>query len=170
PSDVMEIIQPMRVYQEGKREIKGMELEALEDFYPLSEIWQGVPEAFAMIATRKIRFSHQGDSDGGLIRVDFDYLQLLAAIAKDANQVLIPLEFRPVMADWIAFLILLDKDDSKAKDIGAMAKGGLMGMAKENRRRSSQISDDYGAIQTRPTNIPSRRFPLRTTGGRIIGW
>lgn len=170
PSGVMEIISPIRVYKDGKREIEGMDLVALERQYPLSNQYVGVPNAFAQIGTRKVRFSHQGGTlPTDLIRVDFDYLVLPPNVAKDANELLVPEEFRKTLADFVCMMILADKDDTKAGDIGNMAKNGLKGMALEHTNRTTQVSPSYGHIYTRPARHSSRRYPLRTTGGRIIG-
>lgn len=168
PADVMEILDPIRTYQ---GEITGMDLAALEEQYPLHTLHHGVPEAFAQIANRRIRFSHHGGATATeLIRVDFDYLVLPPNLAKDANECLMPEEFRRILSDFVAMYILLDKDDSKAVDLGNLAKAGLKGMAKENRDRVVQMSDSYGHIYTRSGQRRSSRYPLRTTGGRIIGW
>lgn len=170
PANVMEILSPMRAYKDGKRDISGMDLAALEYDYPLDNFYHGVPEAFAQVGNRKVRFSHQGGASADeLIRVDFDYLQLPSNLAKDANEPLMPVEWRSVLSDFTAMFILTDKDDSKAGDIGKLAKAGLMGMAKENRNRVIQFSNTYGHIYPSPTNQRRNRFPLRTTGGRIIG-
>ena len=170
PADVMEVLSPMRSYQDGRREIIGMDVGAMESLWPTETFYHGVPEAFAQVGNRKIRFSHQGGATPtDLIRVDFDYLILPTNLAKDANEPLVPAEFRRVLSDFVAMHILLNKDDSKAADVGNLAKAGLMGMAKENRNRVVQVSESYGHIYTRTGNMRSRRYPLRTTGGRIIG-
>lgn len=170
PANVMEVIEPIRCYQGGKRDISGMDLSALEGMYPLDQSFTGTPEAFSQIGNRKLRFSHQGGSTPGeLIRVDFDYLVLPTNLAKDAQECLLPVEWRSVLADFTCMMILADKDDSKAGDMGNLAKAGLMGMAKENRNRTVQFSNNYGHIYPRPYSQRANRYPLRTTGGRIIG-
>lgn len=171
PSNVMEVLSPIRCYQDGKREINGMDLAALENNYPLDQSFTGTPDAFSQIGNRKIRFSHQGGSfSNELIRVDFDYLILPTNLAKDANEPLIPVEWRSILADFTCMFLLTDKDDTKAGDIGKLAKAGLMGMAKENRNRVVQFSNSYGHVYPRPGMQRQNRFPLRTTGGRIIGY
>ena len=125
--------------------------------------------AFAQIGNRKIRFSHQGGSNPGeYIRVDFDYLQKPPALLKDDNECLMPEEYRKTLADFTTMFILVDKDDNKAQDIASLAKSGLKGMAAENRRRLTQVSRGMGHIYTRPDRTARSRYPLRTTGGRII--
>lgn len=170
--NVMEVLSPVRAYQDGRRDIEGMDLAALEYYYPLDQTWHGVPAAFAQVGNRKIRFSHQGGSlPTEFIRVDFDYMVLPTNLAKDAGEPLIPVEWRSVLADYTSMFILADKDDSKAGDMGKLAKAGLKGMEKENKNRTIQFSTSYGHIYPRANNSRGgRRFPLRTTGGRIIGW
>lgn len=170
PANVMEILSPMRCYQDGKHDIQGMDIQTLEDQWPLSQSWHGVPHAFAQVGNRKVRFSHQGGSlPGEFIRADFDFLIRPDNLDKDANECLMPEEYRKTLADFVCMMILVDKDDTKAQDIGSLAKAGLNGMATENRRRMTQVSRGMGHLYPRAGHRAHRRYPLRTTGGRIIG-
>lgn len=168
PSNVMEILSPMRAYQQSRAEIIGMDPQSLAERWPFIQKWQGVPMGFAQIGNNKVRFSHEGGSNPDeLIRVDFDYLIRPDSLAKDANECLMPEEYRKTLSDFTCMFILVDKDDTKAQDVGSMARAGLIGMATENRRRLNQVSKNMGQLMTRPGQSRDR-YPLRTTGGRII--
>lgn len=169
PDNVMEVLSPMRVYQQGNPHIDGMDPEAMEREWPISQMWHGVPKAFTQVGNNKLRFSHQGGQPGEFIRVDFDYLMKPTQLAKDSGTPLMPEEYRTVLADFVGMMICFDKDDNKAQDLGSMAKAGLLGMAMENRRRLTQVSRNMGQIITRPNQTARSRYPLRTTGGRIVG-
>ena len=79
-SDVLNVVAPMRVYQERYARVDGMELDSLEARWPLSRPEPGVPNAFAMIAEQEVRFNrYGGTSSTELMRVDYDYLYIPSA-------------------------------------------------------------------------------------------
>ncbi len=168
--DVFRIIAPMRVYQDSRQEIDGVDLSALERDYPLAYVEAGTPTRFAHVTESKIRFNRYGGTDAtGYIRVEYDYLAVPSDLADDSNQPLIPFRNRQVLADYTLFYLLQLKSDQRAADVGAQAKAGLIDMANENKARRAQMSRIYGAIMTRPRNTGRMDRVLRTESGVIIG-
>jgi hypothetical protein len=69
-------------------------------------------------------------------RVDYDYIFLPADLDGTANEEpVVPLINRKVLADITAFYLLHDKDDTKANNMGLIAKKGIEAMVKANRNK-----------------------------------
>ena len=170
-TDVLHLISPMRVYRDNRREIGGSELSSLERDFPLSNIQGGVPRRFAHTGEQEVRFSHYGLATAGdRIRVDYDYMikpALLTTGGTDAP--VIPTQYRYILGDYVAFRLLMDKDDSKAEAVGLEARQGIRAMAIENRRRLALFDRQVGHIAPRPRDLPRNRFLLRTEAGLIVG-
>ena len=170
-SDLLYVLGPMRVYSDDQPYIDGVDLKALERDYPLFFVEGGIPTKFAMVTETKVRFNrYGGDESTDLIRVEYDYLAKPSAeLADDANEPLIPLQHRQVLADLALMYLLMAKSDYRATDIGALAKAGLRAMAKDNRNRLANYSRSNGAIYPRQNSLPQHRRVVRTSSGFILG-
>jgi hypothetical protein len=170
-TDVMSILSPMRVYQNSRVEVIGMEVASLEAQYPLANITSGIPQAFAMSGKQEIQISHYGGiSSTDLIRLDYDYLVLPDDLTDSGSEEpLIPLEYRRILSDFTAYFLLMDKQDNRTTPMGERAQSGLMAMAKDNRRRQLELAGEVGHISPRPGQLPQNQTPLRTSSGLIIG-
>lgn len=170
-SDVLMVISPMRVYQDSREEIQGMDLTALESRWPLSQVKAGVPWAFAHVKETTVRFSHYGgDSSTDLIRAEYDYIFRPTALTDSGTEEPdVPWMYRPHLADFALFLLFMDKKDSRADAAMLLAQRALRAMARENRNRMVRFGRDYGKIFTRPASLPENQAPLRTESGVIIG-
>lgn len=170
-TDILHLISPMRVYRDVRREIEGSELISLERDFPLARIQGGVPRRFAHTGEQRVRFSHYGLATAGdLVRVDYDYMAkppLLTTGATDAP--VVPTQYRYILGDYVAYRLLMDKEDSKAEAVGLEARQGVRAMAIENRRRLTLFDRRVGHIAPRPRDLPRHRVPLRTETGLIIG-
>ena len=168
-TSAIKIIAPMQGYQDRQFLIEGISLDSLERDYPLGDIRAGIPEKFAMVDEDTVRFSHFGDDNEGLIRIDYDYLRLPADLTDSGSEEpLIPLQYRHILSDTTLFFILADKSEQLTPTIGLLAKSGIMSMAKENRARWAHMGQP-GMIQPRQTGLRNGRRVLRTESGQIIG-
>ena len=177
-SDVLALINPLRTTRfnsnEDPHSIDGIDLNTLERDWPLSQLSQGVPEKYAVVAqtdsSTKIRFNRYGSRTAGdLIRVEYNYLQRPDLLTTNPDTTpLIPWEWRQTLADAAIFLLLVTKNDSRADTYGLSARNGLTAMAKENQYRRAQRTGEFGQIVTRPTQVHHNRV-LRTETGLIIG-
>jgi len=170
-SDVLSVSAPMRVYQNTRSRIIGMELDSLERLWPLRSVDNGVPRNFAMIEEQKVRFSHYGGtSSTDLMRVDYDYKARPAVLAFSASEEpLVPWQYRKILADFGLMFMYQRKSDSGFEKAGLMAREGLMSMAKENRKRLGNFGQNFGHIAPRGRNNNASRGLLRTSSGLIIG-
>lgn len=169
-SDFMEFYGPMRVYQDNKDIIEMIDESQMDIQFPLRDIESGVPDYFCMVGTRKIRFNKYGlTTTSEYIRADYSYLYIPDDLTDSGSEEpAVPREHRRVLADMVCFWLKLDKGDSDAEQVGAMARSGLRAMARENRRRQQQATPQtFGRIHTRPRSVLRR--PLRTESGNIIG-
>lgn len=177
-SDVLSLVSPMRAYQDGRREIDGVELSALERDYPLSEVGAGVPQKFSVVAETSagvytVRFSHYG-GDGSdsaeLIRVDYDYNQVPSDLTDAAGSVpLVPKEYRHVLSDFATGWLLSEKNDDRASEYFGAAKSGVSAMVLESRRRQHVMGRSFGRIYARQADMPHSQSPIRTESGMILG-
>ncbi len=170
-SDLIRVVSPMSVFQ-TRSEIEGMDIDSLENLYPLRNILPGVPEAFGMVTETKVRFSHYGDSDqaGNFIHVEYDYDFLPTDLTDSASETpVVPKQYRRVLADIGLYFLSLDMSDSRAGTFLANAVRGVRAMATENRYRLAVMGRDIGKIIPRQDELAMSREPLRTSSGLIIG-
>ena len=167
-TSAIKLIAPMQGYQDRQFKIEGISLDSLERDYPLGDIHAGIPSKFAMVDEDTVRFSHYGDDNGGLIRVDYDALTLPADLTDSgAEEPLIPLQYRHILSDATLFFLLTDKSEQLAPAMGLLTKSGIMSMAKENRNRWAHMGQP-GMIYPRQTGRGNARRVLRTESGNII--
>lgn len=178
PSDCLYVPGPVFAYQDNRTEIEYIEEDEMRIKWPLNEVDIGVPQNFTMIGHNEVRFSHAGGEDedyagAGIcdyIRCDFTYIAKPADLIDSGSQEpVVPHQFRKLLADWALFLLLSDKEDTKARDAFELAARGLIGMAREHRRQSLRMSQsNFGKIYPRQNQLSRWHRPLRTSSGLII--
>lgn len=170
PSNVLRILDPIRVYRDNRTHIDGMSLGALERQWPLDNIQGGTPYAFAQVGETKVRFSHYGSSTANdYIRTDFDYLQKPDDLTNTESQPLLPHQWRKILADYITFKLMVDKNDDRADGFGLLVKSGLRAMKKENDHKLAIAGFENGHIFPRPEERAHNTRPLRSESGLIVG-
>ncbi len=165
-SDFMKLVGPMRQYQKPPFNILVQSSRSVEDDYPFHKIASGAPTRGFFIDTNTVRFNAYGDEDGDYIRVDYDYLKQPTALADDSNEPLMPLQYRHILSDIVCMYLMTDKNDTRAVDMGVLAKQGLIGMQRENRQRWAAMGVP-GKITPRQDLLPRR--VLKTEGGLVLG-
>ncbi|MFQ5915726.1 MAG: hypothetical protein ACE5JS_21345 [Nitrospinota bacterium] len=177
-TDLLKVISPMRAYQDGRSEIYGMDLRALEAQWPLRLANSGVPRAFAIVRekhdqaskTITVRFSHYGGtSSTDLIRVEYDYFFRPSVLTDSGSEEpVVPWEYRKLLSDVGLFFLHQDKDDNRAEGVGRLAQAGVRAMAQENLSRLVAMGKDFGRIKVWPEDRVKRLEPLRTETGLIV--
>lgn len=169
-SDVFRVIAPMRVRFSERGEVEGIDLKSMDHAWPIHLAEAGVPELFAHVGERKIRFNRFGSDDGALMRVEYDYLYIPADLTDSGSEEpLVPLAYRYILSDIAAGLLFIDKNDDRATLAIAAAKAGLQAMINENKKRWLAQSNRYGRIRTRQDQLEQFNRTLRTETGFIIG-
>lgn len=155
-ADIHRIIAPMRVQAAGSGEIEGTDLKSMEANSPLKTIGGGVPDRFALVTETKVRFNSAGLLDpGDYIRVEYDYLAVPSDLTDSpAEEPLVPLHYRQVLADYALFMLAIAKNDDRAGGWLKQAQAGIISMASDNRSRTIQSSHAVGRIYPR-----GRRYP-----------
>jgi len=162
-SDVLAITGSMK--PQGGGEIIHADPSEIEQRYPLYDVQSGTPKLFGMLSETSVRFSHYGETeDNDFIRVDYDYIYRPSDLANDSNEPPIPLQYRHVLSDLALFKLLLDKEDSRATDIGAQAKGTINAMINRQNALMGK-SGRIGHIYTRPNH---RNQTVTTASGLRI--
>lgn len=164
---IQSVVSPMRGHD--RIEVGGMDPAALQRNYPLSQITQGTPRAFASLSNSTVRFSHMGSSSN-LIRLDYGYRDDPTDLADSASSTpLIPRQFRHVLAEGALALLAINKNDSRAKAYADLTRNLMLAMVRDNRHhRQSRASPPPGSIITRPNQM-NRDAVLRSESGAIIG-
>lgn len=164
-ADVLRVISPMRVQSANPiqstmtYEIEGCDLNALDRDYPLAFLTGGTPTRFAQVTEQKIRFNRYGPNPSALVRIEYDYLQRPADLSNSpAEEPLVPLEFRQVLADLALFIMFQAKSDARADEVGARAKAGLAAMGNYNHNRVAKMGRSTARLVPRPlTGVPGKR-------------
>lgn len=134
-------------------QIVGVSPERLDNIYPLSGLDTGIPKAFSLENTQRVRFSHGGSQAGYQYRLEYRYRPTVADLTDSVMSIpLVPLEYRHVLADMALTYVLIDKNDDRSNAVALGARTGLGGMLKDNRRRNVKIDVTAGHIATRPLN------------------
>lgn len=171
-SDVLRVIAPMRCQHDSKTEVEGVALLQLEQDWPLQHVESGVPTLFAPVGETKVRFNRYGSGDpsGDFIRLEYDYLARPSDLINDAGSIpVVPAQWRHILCDMALTYLYTSKNDDRVMAVGSAAKAGLMAMALENKQKLQSMSRRFGKIRVRQDNLESKRRPLRTTSGIIIG-
>ena len=169
PSAAIKILDPMNAYKDSRHEISGTSLRDIESTWPLNLVEAGVPSKFAMVDSNTIRFNRSGTTDAtNGVKIDYNYLVRPDDLTDSgAEEPLVPLEYRRLLADIALFWLFADKNDDRASGVGSAAKALLRAMSRENRSRWANWGD-YATIRPRLSR-PERIRPLRTETGLIIG-
>lgn len=169
-SDCLRIVGAMRGYADGQFRIDGCESQSLDRDWPLGLIEQGRPSRFAPVTETKVRFNRCGvTTNGGLIRVEYDYLYRPADLtASVGEEPVVPKHFRYLLADMALFWLYLTKDDNRDQKLSQIAARGIEGMKRENDRKKVVYGTNFGRINARG-GANADNAPLRTESGMIIG-
>lgn len=165
-ADVGYIKSPMRSSEEDT--ITGIDETRLARDFPLSRIEGGTPQAFAQIGASTVRFSHMG-SRTTLIRLDYSYRANPTDLTDSGSSTpLLPIAYRHILGDGALSLLLVNKNDIRAKAAADLARAGIMAMMAENKSRRQKTGfPEPGRIITRPNRF--RPKTIRTESGMIIG-
>lgn len=170
-SDVLRISAPMRCYSDNIAEVVGIDLASLDRDYPLRDIETGTPDKFAMVAEQTVRFNRAGGtSSTDLRRVEYDYLRVPDDLTDSgAEEPLVPLQHRQVLADLTLFYLFSAKSDARVEQVGVQARAGLEAMRSDNRARTAQMGRGIAQLSPRLGNRLRSPRVLRTSSGLIIG-
>jgi hypothetical protein len=168
-SDVMRLLSPMRCFRKNTNDdpykIFEVDLERLEQEYPLADVQPGMPEVFARVNEQTIRFNRYADGYptgpyNQFFRVEYAYIRRPALLTSPgtSEEPLVPWEWRRVLSDWAVHWLMVDKNEDRAEHVGLSAKSGLEAMAHENQYqiRAYDRSNAFGALRPRQAMIPPR--------------
>ena len=181
-SDCMRLIAPMRAFQNSgwnsrdDYKIYTCDLDTLEEQYPLSLMERGIPDFFSPIGettagTKRVRFNRCGGPDRTTVyRIEYEYLYRPTPLSLPgmSEEPVLPLQFRSILADYLAAYLLGVKNDDRAGSVAQMAAAGLQGMATENRYQTTTATKNSFRLMPRESGR-RRPGPLRTESGTIIG-
>ncbi len=167
--DFMSMIAPMRCSLSTPYTIDYVPMRALDSRWPLVNASTGQPHSFSMVDETKVRFSHYNATDGEMLRIEYDYMQLPSDLTDSSSNIpLVPRQYRRLIADVALMFLHLDKNDNRAGAISGVARRGLVAMAKENRTRMARTGR-RALILPRADIVARNDQPLRTESGNIIG-
>ena len=166
PADVLRVLDPIRAFQQGPQqvrcgEIAGIDRLQMERAWPLRSVAMGIPNAYAVIAERTLRFNRPARTQ---IRIEVDFMQVPPVLYDSPNSVpREPLEYRHVLADIALYFLFIDKDDQRAVEAGAAATRRLQAMRRREQAIGTQIASDFGALQTRTAQARAGGYGLLGT-------
>lgn len=167
-TDLLYLIGPIRIAREGIDEIDQISESDFQRLFPMRNLNDGIPTKFCFVGERIVRFNAAGgETSTDFIRVDYSYIDTPAALTDSGSEEpLVPLQYRHILADWGASMLLADKDDDRAGYFLQAANRGIAAMSKEHRRRMNRSTRDFGRIITRAN--PVLRNELRTASGLVL--
>jgi len=153
-SDIIRIVEPFRVYSLGTEGdeflITSMDSAQFASEWPVGDLRSGVPTKFRIVketdGTVKIQVNKYQDTD--LLRVEYDYIDISTDLTvNDTPEV--PRDYRAVMSNWVAGLLLQDKNDNKAAGFFQLAQAGFLTMVKNEQYKSHRTSTRLGKVSPR---------------------
>lgn len=139
PTNFKEFIGHMRAYSDSRVIIKEISQKAMDEDYPLQFITDAIPKRYVRHATMKVRFSNYVSQD---TRVEFDYLAIQSDLTdSDSQEPAVPIQWRHVLVSLTAYHLLLDKEDTTARDFLEYGRATLRAMAQENREELARMGD-----------------------------
>jgi len=89
-------------------------------------------------------------------RIEVEYIPVPRDIKDNSSSIpLIPRKYSEVLEYGTAYYLLIDKEDGKAQQFGALAKAKLQAMRRHNRAELERTSADFGEITPRADLMPS---------------
>ena len=173
PTDVLRVISPLRVFrnQFGERhdgEIEGIDAESMDLRFPLKYVESGIPTYFAVIYETDnkmtVRFNRYVKDR---TRVEFDYLFIPDAATDTSTEPVLPLQWRHVLSDGVAWRLAIMKNDTIADVQGLLFKGGVQAMASENKRKMTTTERSFGWIYPNARDRTGE-FRVKTTSGLVL--
>lgn len=165
-ADLRSILGPMKGYHDQGFDVNGCDIANLLTDFPTDNLEQGSPSLFAMITEQRVRFNrYPSDNAGDLIRLEYNYMVIPTDVGFDANQPLVPKQYRRILSDFLTFFVMQNKNDPRADAMFGLAKTGLMAMAMENRSRLEKAGNRFGQLDPRQDQLKNwRKIPRSTSG------
>lgn len=178
PTDFMKLSTSLRCSR-SPYEIPLVDMRDLDKEFPRNRLWLGTPMAAAIrtgssatgTMVPQIHFSHV-PSDGPIV-IEFEYLKAQTALAisgtdaSDTTDAPLPQQHRRILSLGAGYLMLVDKNDARQAQVGAMFRDAWDAMAMDEAQIGAQ-NDNYGRLIAFP-GIGGWKQPLRTASGQIIG-
>jgi hypothetical protein len=147
----------------------------LERYYPqpwpftTGRAYGGVPIVAARVDEKKLRFSHYLNTPDNPypVQIEFEYVRCPEVLAEGSVPP-IPVQHRLLLSFGVAYLILVDKDDSAAQALFGQWQAQLKAMTDEYRRTLRRMSTRWGVIQ--PSRVTGTWGPPLWTSGGLPAW
>ena len=157
-NDIVRLISPLTIFRTNLNDnpeykVYGIGEEEFDRNYPLATVSQGTPEYYKVVKILDNNWTIMLNrySDTELIKAHYRIIPLYDDI--DANSsnssIIVPREFRYVIADWALSLLQVDKSDNKAGDSLAKAQAGYEAMVKSDKLTGKDLSPNYGQFVSR---------------------
>jgi hypothetical protein len=182
-ADLLRVIAPLRTFRNSgwnsrdDYKIYSVDLDTMEEEWPLALIESGIPDYFAPIGettggVKRVRFNRCGGPDPTVAyRVEYEYLYRPTPLTSPGTleEPALPREWRHLLADYLTAYLFGIKHDDRMAGAGGAAQAGLRGMASENRYKTVTATHTQFRLKPRASGRGHRRRVLRTESGMIIG-
>lgn len=167
-SDIMRLVEPFRVYEAGPEGdvylVNSMDNAEFDKTWPLSRVTSGIPSKFKVVkendGTWTIQFNRYRDEDQ--MRAEYDYIDVPSDLTASPDTTPeVPREYRSIISDWVAALVLQDKNDNKATSFFNLAQNNWRSMVKEYDARAFGMTTRFGKITPRRDQTGSITRRLR---------
>lgn len=177
-NDILRLLSPFRVFQSsamrGDYRIYGVSNSKFDTMFPLNRIQSGVPDAFKIIkvAENNIRILMNRYMDSEYLKVEYDYAYKPSVLTTTSvsTDILVPDEWRFVIADFALALILKDKSDDKYDDAVSKARAGFNALVNATKYDTTAVDDSFGQFISREDDFDLGGRILRTESGLILGY
>lgn len=173
---IQRLVEPMRVYRgqsyEGDSEGKvyGVGSDSLTREWPLGLLQRGTPTHFATIGEVDGVFSIRvNKSVNELTKFEYEYIPVPADLTASPDTTpIIPREDRVVLVYGATYLLMVDKEDTRADYYFRLAQQKLQAMVLNRRKEMAQTAKEFGALVPRQDQVRRYRRPRTTSGLEVL--
>lgn len=178
-SDVLGIVTPFRVFSnsqrgtDNRRQIDVIDETQFDARYPLALIRNEFP------SHAKIVYSDPSGSNNTIDvvfnswnsdreRIEIPYVRIPVALTLSGSNPIMPIQWRPVLAEYALLFMLRDADDDRAPGQAQIAKGKFEAIVSETQGLSRSANFQYGRIYPRQDIAYRQDFIVQTEDGFIL--
>lgn len=178
-SDVLGIVTPFRVFSntqrgtDNRRQIDVIDETQFDARYPLALIRNEFP------SHAKIVYSDPSGSNNTIDvvfdswnsdreRIEIPYVRIPVALTLSGVNPVMPIQWRPILAEYALLFMLRDADDDRAAGQAQIAKAKFEAIVSETQGLSRSANFQYGRIYPRQDIAYRQDFIVQTEDGFIL--
>lgn len=164
-SDILQLVSPIRAFDQQKKEIKIVDKDEMLEQYPLSNVSVDFPRLCAIVKESAGTITLQMNSyPADLKRIEIDHIPVPTTLDTVSSDPTIPAQFRLVLSHLTIHFMSLRNDDARAAQHLALARDMFAELVEWSEKLSSTGDPDFGRVRSMiPFGVRDGKYSV--TGG-----